>query len=70
MDLDYLNSIGLGSSEEIGTALNNFRESGKEIFAFSSYYNRDQFYLASFATEISMDPYGEVNIEGISGTKK
>ncbi len=66
LDLDYLSYIGLASSEEIGIALNHFRDSGKEIFAFSSYYNRGQYYLASFATEVSMDPYGEVNIEGIS----
>lgn len=66
LDLDYLTYVGLASAEEIGKALKRFKESGKNIYAYSSFYNRGQYYIASFADKISIDPYGEVSIDGIS----
>lgn len=66
LDLDYLSSIGLAGAGEIGEAVMEFRDSGREVFAFSSMFDRNSYYLASYATGISMDPMGEVDIRGLS----
>lgn len=65
LDLDALSSVGYASAEEIGKAIDYFKKSGKMVYAFSAFYNQSQYYLASFADEISMDPYGEFSIDGI-----
>ena len=66
IDLDYLEDIGFGNLEEIGNYLVKFKESGKPIYAYSTFFNRSKYYIASFADEICMDPFGEVDIQGIS----
>jgi len=66
IDLDSLDYIGLASNQEVGEALDKFKNSNKEIYVYSSFFDRDSYYLASFASSISMDPFGEVNIDGIS----
>lgn len=48
----------------IGEALAAFRATGKKIVAKSHYYGRDQYYLASFADEVYMHPFGEVSLTG------
>lgn len=65
LDLDALISVGYASSEEIGYALDMFKNSGKKVYAYASFYSQEQYYLASFADEISMDPYGELSIDGL-----
>ena len=50
--------------EVLGEAVAAFRERGKMVVAKGDYYNRDQFYLASFADEIYMHPMGEVTLGG------
>lgn len=66
LDLDFLSSVGYASLEEIGTAISVFRGKGKKVYAYSSFYNQSQYYLASFADEISMDSYGDFSIDGLS----
>ncbi|MBN2618680.1 MAG: signal peptide peptidase SppA, partial [Spirochaetales bacterium] len=66
LDLDSFAYAGFGSLEEIGNALKIFKDSGKQIYTFSSFYNRESYYLASFANNITIDPLGELNINGIS----
>ena len=65
LDLDDLVKVGYGAMEEIGVALLDFKESGKGISAYSSFYTQGQYFIASFADEIIMDPYGDVEITGI-----
>ena len=50
--------------EVLGEAIEMFRDSGKSVVAKGNYYNRDQYYLASFADEIYMHPMGEVLLGG------
>ena len=50
--------------EVLGEAIEMFRDSGKSVVARGNYYNRDQYYLASFADEIYMHPMGEVLLGG------
>jgi protease-4 len=64
LKLDYLAGGGIAKLQEMGTALARFRESGKPIVAVSSNYTQEQYFLASFADEIHLDPMGAVMLVG------
>lgn len=65
IDLDYMGYIGYGSIEEIGKSLKKLKDQNKKITAFSSFFSQERYYIASFADEIIMDPYGEVYFNGL-----
>lgn len=48
----------------IAKAINEFKESGKPVYAVSSFYNQSQYYLASYADKIHMAPDGAVMLQG------
>ena len=50
----------------IAKALNEFKASGKPIYAVGDFYNQSQYYLASYATKIFMSPDGGVMLKGYS----
>lgn len=50
--------------EEIGQALDRFKDSDKKIIAVSGFYSQAQYYLASYADEIFMHPMGSVLLTG------
>ncbi|MGF1908218.1 signal peptide peptidase SppA [Vibrio kasasachensis] len=50
----------------IAKALNEFKASGKPVYAVSDFYNQSQYYLASYADNISLAPDGAVMIKGYS----
>ncbi|URJ28442.1 signal peptide peptidase SppA [Candidatus Blochmannia vicinus] len=54
------------SLEYIGKALNEFKNSGKSIYAISDYYNQSQYFLASYANKIYLTPHGLIDLRGIS----
>ena len=64
LELDYLLGGGLTKLEEVAQALSRFRESGKPIIAVGDSYTQEQYYLASFADEIHLNPMGAVLITG------
>lgn len=64
LDTSSLGYVAPAQLEVIGDALESFRGSGKTILATSDFYNRDQYYLASFADEVAMHPLGEVALTG------
>lgn len=51
---------------QIAAALTAFKESGKPIYARAGSYGQGQYYLASHADEIMLNPMGIVGIEGFS----
>ncbi|MGI9249589.1 MAG: signal peptide peptidase SppA [Pseudohongiellaceae bacterium] len=51
---------------EVGTALQRFRATGKPIYARAGSYTQGQYYLASHADQIMLNPFGVVGIEGLS----
>ena len=57
---------GISKMNEIGQALENFKQAGKKIIAVSDHYSQDQYYLASFADEIYLHNMGMVEITGYS----
>lgn len=53
----------------IGKALGEFRASGKPIYAIGNSYSQSQYYLASFADNITLAPKGSVHLYGFSNQR-
>ena len=66
LDLDQLSASGLSKLQEIGTALRDFRKSGKRVIAMGDSFSQVQYYLAAQAGEVYLDPMGEVSVHGFS----
>ncbi len=65
LDLSDLGSVGLNQLQSIGAALTTFKESGKKVIAAEDFYKQKAYYLASFASEIYLNPMGAVDLHGI-----
>ncbi|MFW1273060.1 signal peptide peptidase SppA [Vibrio parahaemolyticus] len=50
----------------IAKALNEFKASGKPVYAVGDFYNQSQYYLASYADKVYMAPDGGILIKGYS----
>ncbi|EIZ0310192.1 TPA: signal peptide peptidase SppA [Vibrio parahaemolyticus] len=50
----------------IAKALNEFKASGKPVYAVGDFYNQSQYYLASYADKVYMAPDGGIMIKGYS----
>lgn len=65
LDLSELGSVGLNQLQSMGSALTTFKESGKKVIAAEDFYSQKAYYLASFASEIYLNPMGGVDLHGI-----
>lgn len=66
LDLGNLVGGGLSKLDEIGQALERFKQTDKTIIATGDNFTQDQYYLASFADEIHLHPHGSVMLSGYS----
>src|ERR1700679_1811703 len=57
---------GYAALREVRAALNDFRESKKPVIAYIDYATVKDFYLASAANEIVLDPYGMLIVPGLA----
>ena len=64
LELDFLIGGGVSKLEDIGEALAHFKASGKPIVAVGDNYTQEQYYLASYADEIHLNPMGAVLLTG------
>lgn len=64
LNLNYLYGGGLSKLEEIGQALESFKQTGKPVIAVSGNYSQQQYYLASYADEIYLNELGTVFLTG------
>jgi len=64
LDLEGLGSAGLDKLEQIAVALEDFKESEKPIYAIGDYYSQNQYYLASRADHLYLNPMGFMLFEG------
>ena len=64
LDLTGLYGISTGHFTELKTALLEYKESNKPLYAFSTSYGLGRYYIASFADHIYLDPMGEVDLSG------
>lgn len=59
-------SGGYGSLEEIRLALLSFKETGKFVYSYGEYMGEGNYYLASVADEIYLNPQGILELNGLS----
>ncbi|WP_281241266.1 signal peptide peptidase SppA [Thorsellia anophelis] len=52
--------------QTLGAAIEDFKESKKPVIAFADSLTQQDYYLASFADEIHIAPYGSVDIHGFA----
>jgi protease IV len=64
IDTDDMGSAGQAKLEELAAAIGAFRHSGKRIIAHGTYFLQSQYYLASQADEVYLDPFGFVLLDG------
>lgn len=61
---DDLGSSGLAIEHEITAAMDRFKKTGKPIIAWGSGFEQRQYLLAAHASEIYLDPMGQIFLEG------
>ncbi|MGZ3933298.1 MAG: S49 family peptidase, partial [Bacteroidia bacterium] len=65
--LDIRNlTAGFATIEELRNALIDFKASGKFIYAYAETYSQREYYLASVATKLYMNPQGGMELKGLS----
>ncbi|REL35665.1 signal peptide peptidase SppA [Thalassotalea euphylliae] len=64
LKLDQLGRGGLSKLQDIGQALNDFKGADKHVIALGDSYSQGQYYLASYADEIWLDPKGYLLLDG------
>ena len=64
LQLQGLNRTGLTKLQDIAYALEDFKSTGKQIIAFGDQFSQDQYYLASTANNIWLNPQGFMLLEG------
>jgi len=60
----HIGRVGLNQLRDIGRAIDNFKESGKVVIAADDSYTQTQYYLASYADEIYLNPMGTIGLHG------
>ncbi|WP_430906197.1 signal peptide peptidase SppA [Maribacter sp. 2-571] len=57
---------GLAQTQEIRKALADFKESGKFVYAYGDFYLQKDYYLATVADSIFLNPVGGMDFKGLS----
>ena len=57
---------GLAQTQELRKALKDFKESGKFIYSFADYYLQKDYYLATVADSVFLNPVGGMDFKGLS----
>lgn len=69
----YLNPMdiqaGMGTVEEIRTALKDFKTSGKFIYAYGEYMTQKAYYLSTIADSLVLNPQGSIDFRGLGGER-
>jgi protease-4 len=69
----YLNptdiAAGVGTIEEIRTALKDFKTSGKFIYAYGENMSQKAYYLVSVADSVILNPQGSIDFRGLGGER-
>lgn len=61
-------SCSYAASEEIRKALQDFKESGKFVYAYSGLYTQKAYFIASVADSVFINPEGSWDFSGISSS--
>lgn len=66
LQLDEFDGASLPTLQYVGKYLDEFKSTGKKIYAIGQNYTTARYYLASFADKIYLQPQGSVNLLGFS----
>lgn len=66
LDLKSLHGAHLNKLDAIANAITEFKAAGKKVIAHGAYYSQSQYFLASYADEISLHPYGGIELRGFA----
>lgn len=66
LDLNFFEGADLPALDYVGNAIQHFKTSGKPVIVYADNYTQAQYYLASFADEIYLNPAGAVDIRGMT----
>ena len=64
LDLAAMGRGSLDKMQRIGNEIEAFKAAGKKVYAYGGFYGQNQYFLASYADEISLTPMGTVLLEG------
>ena len=64
LELDFLAGGGISKLQTIGEAIRGFKTSGKPVIAIGNNFSQEQYFLASFADEIHLNPMGTIVLNG------
>jgi len=64
LNLNGLYGTGLTKLNDVGSAVDAFKKSGKQVVAYSDYFDQNQYVLASYADEIYLNPLGTIELLG------
>ncbi len=65
LDMSKMGYASFGQMRDIGMALENFKSKGKEVIATEDFYSQNQYFLASYANRIFLNPAGLVELHGL-----
>ena len=64
LDLHQMAGAGPSKLQDVGVALNRFKDSGKQIIAHGDFFTQPQYYLAAHADKVYLSPMGGVGLFG------
>lgn len=64
LELDHLAGASLSKLEEVGEAVQRFKASEKPVYAIGDNYTQGQYFLASHADKVYMNPMGSLLLTG------
>ncbi len=57
---------GMAQAQELRRALQSFKETGKFVYSYSDFYTQKDYYLASVADELYLNPQGGMDFKGLA----
>lgn len=59
-------NLGLAQIKALREALEDFKKSGKFVFAYANFFTQKEYYLNSVANTVYLNPIGEMEFKGLS----
>ena len=64
--LNNQSQLGLAQSKAVRDKLEEFKKSGKFVYAYANFFTQSEYYLNSVADQVYLNPMGEVDFKGLS----
>ena len=64
--LNNQSQLGLAQMKSVRDKLEEFKKTGKFVYAYANYYSQGEYYLNSVANKVYLNPVGEIDFKGLS----